>query len=83
MRVILEKAIFSPNVDTAELDEAIRWVEDRGTIQRLGRGADPNAFSSQFEAAAVEMRVLGRLLARGDFPKAAQSAQRALTLLAS
>jgi hypothetical protein len=83
VRIILEKVISSPNVDMAELDEAIRWVEDRGTIQRLDRGADPNAYSSRFEAAAVEMRVLGRLLARGDFLKAAESAQRGLTLLAS
>ena len=54
VRVILKGAISSPaEVDLPALDEAIRWVEDRGTIRRLDRGADQNAYSSQFEAAAV------------------------------
>jgi hypothetical protein len=49
------------------LDEAIRWVEDKGTIRRLDKGADQNPYSSQFETAAVEMRVLRRLLADSEF----------------
>jgi hypothetical protein len=82
VRVILKGAISSPaEVDLPALDEAIRWVE--GTIRRLDRGADRNAYSSQFEAAAVEMRVLRRLLAHSEFIGATESAQRVLTLLAS
>ena len=56
VRIILEKAISSPaQVELPKLDGAIQWVEDRGTIRRLDRGADRNVYS-QFEAAAVEMR---------------------------
>ena len=84
VRIILEKAISSPaQVDLPELDEAIQWVEEKGTIRRLDRGADRNVYSSQFEAAAVEMRVLRRLLTRSEFASATESAQRALTLLGS
>ena len=84
VRVILKGATSSPaEVDLSALDEAIRWVEDRGTIRRFDRGADRNAYSSQFEAAAVEMRVLRRLLAHSEFIGATESAQRVLTLLAS
>ena len=44
VKTILEKAISSPaQVEVTELDEAIRWVEDRGTIRRLDRGADRDA----------------------------------------
>ena len=82
VRVILKGATSSPaEVDLSALDEAIRWVE--GTIRRLDRAADRNAYSSQFEAAAVEMRVLRRLLAHSEFIGATESAQRVLTLLAS
>jgi hypothetical protein len=84
VRVILKGAISSPGeVDLAALDEAIRWVEDKATIRRLDRGVDPNAYSSQFGAAAVEMRVLRRLLAHSEFIGATESAQRVLRLLAS
>ena len=63
VRIILEKVISSPTeVELPELDEAIRWVEDRGTIRRLDRGADRDVRSQQFDAAAVEMRVLRRQL---------------------
>ena len=68
VRIILEKATSSPaNVELPELDEAIRWVEERATIRRLDRGTDRDVYSSQFEAAAVEMRVLRQLLAHGWF----------------
>ena len=41
VKIILEKAISSPaEVELTELDEAIRWVEDKGTVRRLDRGAD-------------------------------------------
>jgi hypothetical protein len=84
VRVILNRAISSPSeVDLPALDEAIRWVEDRGTIRRLESGASGNAYSSQFEAAAVEMRVLRRLLAHSEFIGATTSAQRVLKLLGS
>jgi len=84
VRVILKGATSSPaEVDLSALDEAIRWVEDRGTIRRLDRGADRNVYSPQFDAAAVEMRVLRRLLAHSEFIGATESAQRVLTLLGS
>jgi hypothetical protein len=84
VKIILEKAISSPvEVELAELDEAIRWVEDRGTIRRLDRGADRDLYSSQFDAAAVEMRVLRRQLTSGEYAGATVSAQRVLTLLGS
>ena len=77
VRNILEKAISSPaEVDLPELDDAIQWVEDRGTIRRLDRGTDRNVYSPQFDAAAVEMRVLRRLLANGQLAGATASAQR-------
>jgi hypothetical protein len=60
---------------------AIRWVEDIGTIPRLDRGPDLNAYSSQCEDAAVEMRVLRRLLAHREFISATESAQRVQKLL--
>jgi hypothetical protein len=84
VRTILKGAISSPaEVDLQILEEAIRWVEEKGTIRRLDRAADQNAYSSQFEAAAVEMRVLRRLLAHSEFIGATGSAQRVLTLLGS
>ena len=82
VRIILEKATSSPaNVELPELDEAIRWVEERATIRRLDRGTDRDVYSSQFEAAAVEMRVLRQLLAHGWFAGTVKSADRVLTLL--
>ena len=84
VKIILEKAISSPaEVELTELDEAIRWLEEKGTIRRLDRGADRDAYSSQFDAAAVEMRVLRRQLANGEYGGATASAQRVLTLLGS
>jgi hypothetical protein len=84
VRIILEKAVSSPaEVDLPKLDEAIQWVADRGTIRRLERGADRNVYSPQFEAAAVEMRVLRRLFANGQLAGVKTSAQRVLTLLAT
>ena len=84
VKIILEKAISLPaQVEVTELDEAIRWVEDRATVRRLDRGADRDAYSSQFDAAAVEMRVLRRQLTSGQFAGATASAQRVLTLLSS
>ena len=82
VRSILTGAVSSPaEVDGPALDEAIRWVEERGTIRRLDRGADRSAYSPQFEAAAVEMRVLRRLVAHSEFVGATESAQRALRIL--
>lgn len=82
VRIILEKVISSPaNVNLAEFDEAIQWVENRGAIRQLDRGTDRDVYGSQFEAAAVQMRVLRRLLARGWFNGATESAQRLLRLL--
>jgi hypothetical protein len=82
VKIILEKAISSPaEVELTELDGAIRWVEDRGTVRRLGREADRDAYSQQFDAAAVEMRLLRRQLDSGQYAGATASAQRVLTLL--
>jgi hypothetical protein len=82
VRIILEKVISSPaNVNLAEFDEAIQWVENRDAIRQLDRGTDCDVYCSQFEAAAVEMRVLRRLLARGWFNGATESAQRLLRSL--
>jgi len=84
VEIILEKAISSPaEVDLPELDEAIRWVEDRGTIRRLDRGADRDAYSQQFDAAEVEVRLLRRRLAGGEYVGARASARRVLKLLGS
>jgi hypothetical protein len=82
VRIILEKATSSPaEVDLPKLDEAIRLVEDSGTIRRLDRGANRTLHSPHFEAAAVEMRVLRQLLAHGWFAGTAESAQSVLRLL--
>jgi hypothetical protein len=82
VRIILEKVISSPaNVILPEFDEAIRWVESLGTIRQLDRGTDRDVYSSQFEAAAVEMRVLRQLLAHGWFAGTTDSALRVLRLL--
>jgi hypothetical protein len=82
VRKILEKVISSPaSINLPEFDEAIRWVERRGTTRQLDRGTDRDVYSSQFEAAAVEMRVLRQLLAHGWFSTTAESANRLLTLL--
>lgn len=80
--IILEQAICSPaEVDLPKLDEAIRWVEDSGSIRRLDRGANRNLYSRHFEAAAVEMRVLRQLLAHGWFTGTGESARSVLRLL--
>ena len=82
VKIILEKVLSSPaNVSLPDFDEAIRWVEDRNTIRLLGRRTDRGVHSSQFVAAAVEMRVLRRLLARRWFAGTTESAQRVLNLL--
>jgi len=82
VRKILEKVISSPaSINLPEFDEAIRWVERRGTTRQLDRGTDRDVYSSQFEAAAVEMRVLRQLLAHGWFSATAESANRVLALL--
>ena len=82
VRKILEKVISSPaSINLPEFDEAIRWVERRGTTRQLDRGTDRDVYSSQFEAAAVEMRVLRQLLAHGWFAGTAESAQSVLRLL--
>ena len=82
VRKILEKVISSPaSINLPEFDEAIRWVERRGTTRQLDRGTDRDVYSSQFEAAAVEMRVLRQLLAHGWFAGTVKSAHRVLTLL--
>jgi hypothetical protein len=84
VRIILEKAISSAaEVNLLELDDALQWVEDRGTIRRLDRGADRNVYSPQFEAAAVEMRVVRRQLISHQYAGATASAKRVLTLLAT
>ena len=84
VRTILKGAISSPaEVDLPTLDEAIRWVEDKGTIRRLDGGADRDVYSQQFAAAAFEMRVLRRLLAHGEFIGATESARRVLKQLGS
>jgi hypothetical protein len=82
VRIILEQAISSPaEVDLPKLDEAIRWVEDSGSIRRLDRGANRNLYRPHCEAAAIEMRVLRQLLAHGWFAGTAKSAQSVLRLL--
>jgi hypothetical protein len=82
VRKILEKVVSSPaSINLPEFDEAIRWVERWGTTRQLDRGTDRDVYSSQFEAAAVEMRVLRQLLAHGWFSATAESAHRVLTLL--
>jgi hypothetical protein len=82
VKIILEKTISSPaKVELTEVDEAIRWVEDRGTVRWLVREAERDAYSQQFNAAAVEMRVLRWQLDRGQFDGATASAQRVLTLI--
>ena len=84
VRILLEKVISSAaEVNLPELDDAIQSVEDRGTIRRLDRGADRNVYSPQFEAAAVEMRVLRRQLISGQYAGATASAKCVLTLLAT
>ena len=82
VRKILEKVTSSPaSINLPEFDEAIRWVERRGSTRQLDRGTDRDVYSSQFEAAAVEMRVLRQLLAHGWFAGTAESAQSVLRLL--
>jgi hypothetical protein len=82
VRIILEKVIsWRAIVSLAEFDEAIQWVEARGTFRQIDRRTHRDEYSSQFEAAAVEMRVLRRLLARGWFAGTTESAQRVLRLL--
>jgi hypothetical protein len=84
VKIILEKAIPSPaEVDLAELDKVVRWVEDRGTVRRLDRGVDRDVYSPLFEAAAVEMLVLGWQVASGEYAGATASAHRVLALLGS
>jgi hypothetical protein len=82
VRTILKRAISSPTeVELPELDEAVRCMEGGGRILQLDRGTDRDVYSSQFEAAAIEMRVLRRLLAHREFISATESAQRVLKLL--
>jgi hypothetical protein len=82
VRIILEKVISSPtNVNLPDFDEAIRWVDGRGTIRQLDRGTAGGVYSAQFVAAAVEMRVLRQLLARRWFNGTTESAQHVLRLL--
>jgi hypothetical protein len=82
VKIILEKVLSSPaNVSLPDFDEAIRWVEGRGTILLLDRGTHRGLYTSQFVAAAVEMRVLRQLLAHGWFRGTTESAQRVLGLL--
>jgi hypothetical protein len=82
VRTILKRAISSPaEVELPELDEAIRFMEGGGRILQLDRGTDRDVYSSQFEAAAIEMRVLRRLLAHREFISATEFAQRVLKLL--
>ena len=84
VRIILEKVISSPaNVNLPDFDEAIRWVDGRGTIRQLDRGTDGGVYSAQCVAAAVEMRVLRQLLSRGWFNGTTESAQHVLILLGS
>ena len=67
VRIILENVISSPaNVNLLDFDEAIRWVEGRDTIRQLNKGTDGRVYRSQFETAAIEMRVLRRLLNRAS-----------------
>jgi hypothetical protein len=33
LKIILGRAISSPAVELAELDEAIRWLEEKGTVR--------------------------------------------------
>ena len=56
-------------------------MEDRRTIRRLNKGAGRNVYSPQFDAAAVEMRVLRWQLTGGEYAGTTESAQRVLTLL--
>jgi hypothetical protein len=82
VRIILEKVISSPaNVNLPDFDEAIRWVESRNTFRPLDRSTDRGVYTSQFVAAAVEMRVLRQLLAHGWFRGTTESAERVLRLL--
>ena len=82
VRIILEKVISSPaNVNLPDFDEAIRWVDARGTIRQLDMGTDGGVYSAQCVAAAVEMRVLRQLLSRGWFNGTTESAQHVLSLL--
>jgi hypothetical protein len=82
VKIILEKVLSSPaNVSLPDFDEAIRWVEGRGTILLLDRGTHRGLYTSQFVAAAVEMRMLRQLLAHGWFRGTTESAQRVLGLL--
>jgi hypothetical protein len=82
VKIILEKVLSSPaNVSLPDFDEAIRWVEGRGTILLLDRGTHRGLYTSQFVAAALEMRVLRQLLAHGWFRGTTESAQRVLGLL--
>jgi hypothetical protein len=82
VRIILENVISSPaNVNLLDFDEAIRWVEGRDTIRQLNKGTDGRVYRSQFETAAIEMRVLRRLLARGWLNGTTESAQRVMRLL--
>jgi hypothetical protein len=80
VRIVLEEATSSPaGVDLNELDEAIRWMEGRINVRRPEKGADQVVHYPQHEEAAAEMRTLRRLLVQGDFFRASESAQRALT----
>ena len=55
-------------------------MEGGDTIIQLARGTDRDVYSSQFEAAADEMRVLRRFLAHREFISATESVQGVLAL---
>ena len=59
-------------------------IENRLQIAELTSlpASERDLYSSQFDAAAVEMRLLRRQLASGQFADAVASAQRVPTLLA-
>jgi hypothetical protein len=81
-KIILERVLSSPaNVSLPDFDEAMRWVEGKNTIRLLDTGTDRGVYTSQFVAAAAEMRVLRQLLAHGWFRGTTESAQRVLRLL--
>jgi hypothetical protein len=51
-----------------------------GTVRRLDRGADRDAYCQQFDAAAAEMRVLRRQLTSGQYAGARTCGRHAFTV---
>jgi hypothetical protein len=67
VRIVLENVIsLPPNVNLPDFDEAIRWME-QGHHAAAQQESDRGLSSSQFVAAAIEMRVLRRLPAPWGF----------------